>query len=218
MFTAILRTQWRESRLPLLLSAAVAFTVPLLSLKGMSGPTPTPWASWDLLGASMRWSATYPILALVTGLAMAVGAWRPDHRTKHVYALTLPISRSRYILCRYGAGLLLLLGVGAAVLAGATIASIRVTIPPLLHAYPVGIALRFSVAGVFAYTLLFALSGLTPKAARILVGLLLLLVIVSLMADLLAIGWNPMETAVDALLGPYSPLSIFRARWMLIDV
>ena len=96
---------------------------------------------------------------------------------------------------------------------------LRVTLPPLLHAYPVGITLRFCVAGLFAYTLLFALNGLTgeggPNPGR---ASCFSWSLSSLVADLLALGWNPMEAAVDALLGPYSPLSIFRARWMLIDV
>lgn len=217
MFRAILRNQWRESRIAVLLLGALAFAAPLLSLKGSDAYTDR-WAAWDLLEASMRWSATYPIVALMAGLALAAGAWRPDHRTRHVYALTLPVARTQYILLRFGAGLSLLLGIGAALLAGATLASLRLSLPPLLHAYPLGITLRFCVAGLFAYTLLFALNGLTPKAARILAALLLVLIILSLGADLLALGWNPMEAAVDALLGPYSPLSIFRSRWMLIDV
>jgi predicted membrane protein len=135
-----------------------------------------------------------------------------------VYALSLPIRRSRYLLLRYGAGLTLLLGIGAALLAGATIAVLRVQVPPLLHAYPVGLTLRFCMAGLVAYTLLFSVSGLTPRAARLLAALLLFLVVASLVADLLGLGWNPVERAMDALLSPYSPLSIFRARWMLVDV
>jgi len=217
MFRAVLWTQWRESRIAVALLAGVAFIAPLLSMRGVRAAN-TAWASWDLLSASMRWSATYPILALVAALVVAVGTWRPDHRTGHVYALSLPVSRARYVLLRYGAGLALLAGVGAALLAGAVLASVRVTIPPLLHAYPVALTLRFGIAGLFAYTLLFALNGLTPRAARVLAGLILVLIIVSLAADLLALGWNPIDQAFDALLSPYSPLSIFRARWMLIDV
>ena len=46
----------------------------------------------------------------------------------------------------------------------------------------------------------------------------LMLVLASIAADLASLGWNPLATVVDALLSPYSPLAIFRARWMLIDV
>ena len=48
--------------------------------------------------------------------------------------------------------------------------------------------------------------------------LFLMLVLASIAADLASLGWNPLATVVDALLSPYSPLAIFRARWMLIDV
>jgi hypothetical protein len=217
MFRALLWTQWRESRIGVLLLAAIALVLPVLSMNKV-GPATEPWHAWDLLSASMRWSASYPIVALVAAIVLATGAWRPDHRTRHVYALSLPIRRSRYLLLRYTAGLTLLLGIGAALLAGAAIAALRVNAPPLLHTYPVGLALRFCMAGLVAYTLLFSVSGLTPRAARMLAAVILLLIIASLVADLLALGWNPIESVMDALLSPYSPLSIFRARWMLIDV
>lgn len=217
MFTALLWTQWRESRMAVALLAAIALVVPVLSMNQV-GPQTDPWHAWDLLSASMRWSASYPVVALVAAVVLATGAWRPDHRTRHVYALSLPIRRSRYLLLRYGAGLTLLLGIGVALLAGATIAALRAHVPAPLHAYPVSLTLRFWMAGLVAYTLLFSVSGLTPRAARLLAALLLLLVIASLAADLLALGWNPMEAVMDAFLSPHSPLSIFRARWMLIDV
>lgn len=217
MFTAILRSQWRESRLALLMLAAVALILPVLSMNEASRAT-APWYAWGLLEASMRWSASYPIVALVAAVVLATGAWRPDHRTRHVYALTLPIPRSRYLLLRYGAGLALLVGVGVALLAGATLAALRVHVASPLHAYPVALTVRFCMAGLMAYTILFSVSGLTPRAARLLAALLLLLVIASLVGDLLGLRWSPLEAVTSALLSPYSPLSIFRARWMLIDV
>jgi len=45
MFTAILRTQWRESRLAVVLLAGVALSVPLISLRG-AWSTADPWTSW----------------------------------------------------------------------------------------------------------------------------------------------------------------------------
>lgn len=217
MFRAVLWSQWRESRMAVLLLAGVALLLPVLSMNEARDST-APWHAWNLLGAAMRWSAAYPIVALVGAAVLATGAWRPDHRTRHVYALSLPVRRSRYLLFRYGAGLTLLLGLGLALLAGATIAVLRVDVPSPLHAYPVGLALRFCMAGLVAYTLLFSVSGLTPRAARMLAALILLVIIASLVTDLLGIAWNPTEKVMDALLSPYSPLSIFRARWMLIDV
>ena len=217
MFRVILQNQWRESRLAVYLLAGVAFTAPFLSLRGARTDT-DPWTAWNLLGAAARWSAAYPVIALAAALALAAGSWWPDHRTKHVYALTLPVARTRYLSFRFLAGLVLLLAIGAVLGLGAVLATGRVSLPPLLHAYPVGLALRFCLAGLSAYTLLFALSGLTPRMARLIAAACCLLVIVAVAADLLGRAWNPIAAVVDALIGPYSPLAVFRARWMLIDV
>ncbi len=89
MFRAMLWSQWRESRLAVVILAGIAVAVPLLSLRN-AGAVTDPWSSWDLLGATAQWGAAYPVLALAAALALAAGAWWPDHRTKHVYALTLP--------------------------------------------------------------------------------------------------------------------------------
>ena len=217
MFRAMLWSQWRESRLAMVVLAGIAVAVPLLSLRG-AGAVTDPWSSWDLLRATAQWGAAYPILALTAALALAVGAWWPDHRTKHVYALTLPVSRVRYLLLRYAAGLTLLLAIAGVLAVSTFVAAIRVPLPTLLHAYPGGITVRFFLSGLSAYTILFALSGLTPRMARLVAAAFLLLVLASIVADLASLGWNPLAGVVDALLSPYSPLAIFRARWMLIDV
>ncbi len=217
MFRAILRSQWRESRLAVVLLAGIALVVPLLSLRG-AWSVADPWTSWNLLRATAQWGAAYPIIALTAAMVLATAAWWPDNRARHVYALTLPIARGHYILLRYGAGLTLLLAIAAMLALGSCIATARLTLPPLLHAYPAAITVRFFAAGLSAYTLLFALNGLTQRTARILVALFLFLVIATLLGDLVSLGWSPMGAVVDALFSPYSPLSIFRSRWMLIDV
>jgi len=217
MFRAILRVQYRESRLAILVLAGIAFAIPLVAFRGLDLRS-DPWDAFQLLSASGKWSAAYPLLALGLGLVLAGGAWAADHRSRHVYALTLPVARWRYLLLRYIAGGILLLGVGALVYAGGAMALSRLTLPPLLHGYPGGLAIRFCLAGLSAYTLLFALNGITQRAARFLVAGLLLLVVLAALADLLSLDWHPLGRFMDAVLGPYSPLAIFRARWMLIDV
>jgi hypothetical protein len=217
MFRAILRMQWRESRLALVLLAGAGFAIPLLALRRTWADT-DPWAAMRLLDAASSWYAAYPVLAIAAALAVAAGAWRSDHRTAHVYALTLPIDRRAYLLLRYAAGLVLFLGVAVALWLGGLLATVRISLPPLLHAYPGGLALQFSLAGLTAYTVFFGLYGLTARMARLLVAAFLLLVIMTAAADLMKLRRYPLPEVVDVLLSPYSPLGVFRARWMLIDV
>jgi len=172
----------------------------------------------DLTRVVWQWGMAYPVIALAAALALGVGAWRPDHRGRHVYALSLPVARSRYLLMRYGAGLLYLTGIGVALWVGGMAATTRIPLPPVLPAYPGGLALRFWLAGLMAYTMMFALSGLTDRAARLLMAGGLVLVIVTFSASAMDAHWNPLGWAVDALFGPYGPFGVFRIRWMLIDV
>jgi hypothetical protein len=215
MFRIILWSQWRESRIAVLLLSAVALVLPTWSLWGAGTG---PWAAWDLLSASQSSSMAYPLLALVAALALAFGAWRPDHRTRHIYALTLPVSRSRYLMLRYTAGMVLLSVIGVALAIGTGGATVWRTLPAHLYAHPFGIALRFILAGFAAYTLVFAIRGVTARTARLIASLLLVLVAVSLLTELLGFDWNPLVHAFDAMLGRYGPLAPFRTTWMLIDV
>ena len=217
MFRAILRLQWRESRLALLVLAAVGASLPLASLRGVESQGDA-WRAFRILDASAVWAPSYPLLALGLALVLAAGAWIADHRSRHVYALTLPIARWRYLLFRYAAGGILLLAIGAVLYAAGLLATSRISLPPMLHAYPAGLTVRFCLAGLSAYTVLFALNGITPRTARLLVAGILLLITVAALADLLSLDWHPLVALGDAVLGPYSPLAIFRARWMLIDV
>jgi len=217
MFRAVVENQWRESRLAVLLLAGFAFIVPVLCLWGKRSES-DPWAFGDLIQAVWQWGVAYPSIALAAALALGIGVWRPDHRGRHVYALSLPVARSRYLLMRYSAGLIFLTGIGVALWVGGVAATARVPLSPLLHAYPGGLALRFWLAGLMAYTMMFALSGLTERAARVLVAGSLVLVIVAFSANAMNAHWNPLGWVADALFGPYGPLGVFRIRWMLIDV
>jgi hypothetical protein len=217
MFRAILVSQWRESRLAVLLLTGLAFVVPVLCLWG-TGSESDPWAYMDLTRVVWQWGVAYPVIALAAAMALGVGVWRPDLRGRHVYALSLPVARSRYLLMRYGAGLVFLTGIGVALWVGGVAATARIPLPPVLHAYPGGLALRFWLAGLMAYTMMFALSGLTERAARVLVAGSLVLVIVTFSANAMNAHWNPLGWVADALFGPYGPLGVFRIRWMLVDV
>lgn len=217
MFRVVVLSQWRESRLAVGFLAVMALAVPMLSTWG-NWSDAGPAAYLHLTGSVWRWGVAYPLLALVTALILGLGVWRPDNRMGHVYALTLPVARSRYLLLRYAAGLLLIAAVAAVLWIAAMASTTRLALPSALQAYPGALTLRFLLAAAVAYTLFFSLGAMTPRLGRILVAAFLALVIVTAVADLLHLGWWPLPSVLRALFSPYGPLGAFQGRWMLIDV
>jgi len=215
MFNAVLYTQWKWSRIPLLLLALGSFALPVLSVRSQYDSTiPTV----DLLSRIQSWGAIYPVLALSVGLVVALAIWMPDRNGGHVYALSLPLPRWHFVLLRYGAGLVLvglpvaLLGVGALVAAAAT------HLPPGVTAYPGGITLRFLLACLVAFSLGFAGVAGSSRVIRILLGLLLLVIGVEVTFALSGFtGVDPVGRFLLWLFSPTGPLEIFAGRWMLLD-
>src|SRR5205823_857995 len=107
----------------------------------------------------------YPVLAAALGLLVAIATWAPDHRGRHVHALSLPLPRWRYVLLRFGAGATLLAAPIVAVSAGALLATWSATIPAGLQGYPGALAIRFALAVLVAYAVFFAVSAGTARTA-----------------------------------------------------
>lgn len=217
MFNAMLYTQWKWSRLPLLPGVVVAFALPLLSVQ-QAGGDPELIDPRNLLHSVGAWSVWYPVLAAALGLLLATTAWGADHRGGHVYALSLPVERWRYVLLRFAAGALLLLVALIAFWAGSLVAVAAAVIPPGLRAYPNTLALRFALAALVAYAFFFAISSGTARTAGYVLAALggVAAVHVLLLAgglDVNLLGW-----LFERFLSPAGPLHAFTGRWMLIDV
>ena len=145
MFKTILFTQWTWARNLLLVCTLAAFAVPIISVGHGDLMRADGFTVRNYLVSLQGVGVAYPILAGLVGLVLAVSAWGPDHRGRHIYALMLPVPRWRYALLRFGAGLVLL---GLPVLAlwiSALIASATVRLPVGLSAYPTGLAVRFAL-------------------------------------------------------------------------
>src|SRR5881275_3174948 len=136
MFRVILYTQWKWSRLIVVLGSVAGFALPIISLQGAARPDASPLTPGDLLHTVQSWGVLYPVLAATLGLLVALATWAPDHRGRHVHALVLPLPRWRYVLLRFGAGMVLLAAPIVAVLAGALLATWTATIPVGLQGYP----------------------------------------------------------------------------------
>jgi hypothetical protein len=218
MFRAILYSQWKWSRLIVVLGAVAGFAIPLLSVQGAARADRGALQAQELLRAVQSWGTLYPMLAAALGLLMAIAAWAPDHRGRHVHALTLPLPRWRYALLKFAAGVALLAPAMLAVLAGATLAALAARLPPGLQTYPVALAVRFAFAVLVAFAVFFAISAGTARTAGIILGAIAALVLVQLVASLSNANLDLFAILqVVLLLGP-GPLAVFTGRWMLVDV
>jgi hypothetical protein len=217
-FRAVLYTQWKWSRIIVVLGTVGAFAIPLLSLQGAARADRGALQAQDLLRSVQSWGTLYPLLAATLGLLIAIAGWAADHRGRHIHALTLPVPRWQYVLLRFGAGFALLAVPVAAVLIGALLATVTATLPPGLQAYPLALALRFALAVFVAYAVFFAVSAGTARTAGIILGVIAVFVLVQVMASVANLEWDLLGTLQVVLLQGPGPLAVFTGRWMLVDV
>lgn len=218
MFRAILYTQWKWSRLIVVLGTVAGFAIPMLSVQGAARADRGALQAQELLRAVQSWGTLYPLLAAALGLLLAIAAWAPDHRGRHVHALTLPLPRWQYALLRFAAGVVLLAPAMLGVLAGASLASLAARLPPGLQTYPVALAVRFALAALVAFAVFFAISAGTARTAGIILGAIAMLVLVQVFASISNVDLDLFSILqVVLLLGP-GPLAVFTGRWMLVDV
>lgn len=218
MFRMILFTQWKWSRLAVLLGVLAAFLLPILSVQQAGDPHRTDWEARMLLNSIQSWSVLYPALAAALGLVLALTAWSADHRGRHVYALSLPIPRWHYALQRFGAGVLLLAAPAVALLVGALLAAATANIPPGLQAYPVALAARFALALVVGYAVFFAISAGTTRTAGYVLSMVAAIVVVQVLASAAGLDLHLIPSLGERVVLWPGPLEIFSGRWMLIDV
>ncbi|HUH06158.1 MAG TPA: hypothetical protein VML75_29415 [Kofleriaceae bacterium] len=214
MFRAIAVTQWKWTRGIVLLTTIMGFALPLLVLQfARRGAHPQ-----EFVAIMQSWAPAYAILSALTGLLVGLMAWQHDHQGRHVYALSLPIPRSRYVLLRFGSGLLFLVPTMVAVLVSALIVSASSQIPDALQAYPLAFAFRFALAAVVAYTMFFAVASSTSQTAGVIIGVIVALVFTQYLLSITSTDVDILSPVVDFLFARPGILSIFSGRWMLVDV
>ena len=214
MFKALMMVQWKWSKGAALLATILGFAVPLASVQTLH---PEFMYSVSVVARMQEFGIAYALLAAGVGLAFAVLAWSADHKGRHVYALALPVNRSRYALMRFGAGALFLVLPSLGVLVGCLVAISLMNVPVGLHAYPFSLALRFLLASGVSFSIFFAVASSTPKAAGMILGSLASLLIVTFLLSLTSFHFDVLGHASDFLFTEPGPLSVFTGRWMLID-
>jgi hypothetical protein len=219
MYAQMLKAQWRSMGVIVVVLAVVAFGVPLMTvLYGGSLRQSSSYAVANWLAAATAVGYAMPVIALLIGVLLGMAVWSEDHLGGHVYALSLPLPRWRYVLLRFGVGLTLLAAPALALTVGTTIAAAAVDLPDGLHAYPLSLALRFTVALVVCYALFFALSTATRRVALALLGGVGGIALADVL--LAALGKVPVVVAfIFQLLTTWpGPLAILMGRWALFDV
>jgi hypothetical protein len=214
MFRAILMTQWKWARSISLLVAIMGFAVPIASLRTASATPDTQ----TFLTTMQGWGIAYALLALMVGLLVALSAWGHDHAGRHVYALSLPISRTRYVLLRFAAGLILLAPAIVGVLAGTLVVAASGAIPSGLHAFPIALTLRFTLCALLAFALFFAIGSATTRTAAIVLGAFGGVVFAQYLLSVGGADFNVLEYVAEFLFVSPGVLSVFSGRWMLVDV
>lgn len=217
MFAQVLYTQWKWAKTELFLYVLAAFLVPTIIIRIGFSYVDT-YAIRSVLGVGTLAGVFFAALAMLCAFGLA---WRPyilDAGLKHVGPLSLPISWGEFVRLRFLAGATLLLIPATAVWFGGLLATASVTVPPTLHAYPGGLAVRFYLASLVAYAGAFVLQYVAGKHA---VRVALIVFFVAAVAEVTAqlLGYHSILAGAWELLTNWpGPFSVFAARWMLIDV
>lgn len=218
MFQVMLWGQWKWARLVVVLGTIAAFALPVLSVRTVTTPGQPAPPTAELLDHLSSWGVLYPVLAAALGLLVAMASWAPDHRGRHVHALSLPIARWRYALYRFGAGLVLLSLPLVALLAGTLVASATVALPIGIHAYPVALTLRFALALLIAFAVIFAVSGGTARTAGFILALFGGVIVLQVLSSAANIDLDLINRLQVIFIGWAGPFAVFNGRWMLLDV
>lgn len=219
MFQQILFTQLKWTRTLLLSVAVFTFAVPMLAWNiGGAGYNSGTIAPIAVMNGFAMISTLLVIAAWVLGFLLAALPWGADSQSRHVYALSLPISWQRYVTMRFGAGALTLLVPSIALWLGCLLVLAMIDVPDSLRAYPGTLALRFLFGTLIAYSLSFLLQYTAGRRAAL--TLLLMLVVGFGGFVLLAMTGNNhiAERIVSWFIEWPGPLSIFANEWRLIDV
>jgi hypothetical protein len=217
MFKQTLYVQWKWTRSTLFAMTVLVIIVPALTMR-IAMMTSTAQTPSSLVEFTEILGALLAIVSVICGIAMQDMAWKADLTGRYVYALSLPITWTRFVWYRAAASTLLLVIPAVGLLLGGAVALSFLDLPETLHGYPLGVAVRFFLGSWFAFGLwglLLRVSG--KRASLVLLVLLLLCVVIPLVLQSSGFGTNG-SLLLRGLSNAPSPLSIYFGRWALIDV
>ena len=83
MFRVILFSQWKWTRLIVVLGAVAGFALPVLSVQGVSSDVSSALRPGELLAAMQSWGVLYPVLAAAMSWEPLVDTSEPSGRVTH---------------------------------------------------------------------------------------------------------------------------------------
>ena len=132
MFKALMKVQWKWTKWPAFLATLVGFAIPIASVQAVAGRGDYGHQAGYIITTMQQFGVAYAVLAATIGLVVATAAWSNDHKGRHIYALSLPLSRAKYAGMRFIAGAIFVvlptLGVFAGCLIAALIAVVIITV------------------------------------------------------------------------------------------
>lgn len=228
MYKSLLFLHWKQIRHVLVLMVVASFALPLMAVEGL-GTTPgmdgSGLEAYRIIAGFQAWLIFFPLLAAGVGITLALSSWNWDHQLKHVYALSLPITRWEYTLQKMLAGATLALLPVAGLWIGSHLAIASIDLPDGLNAYPNELAIRFLFAILLAYSAFFAAAAGTVKTTLWAVGSILAFVFLGTIANDV-LGYyvdyfsrvHVVENVLQWMAYAPGPFEVFTGSWSLIDV
>jgi hypothetical protein len=218
MFRQMLFVQWKFSRDLLAFFIGIGFAIPLLvlwfALPRLGGASTRELMA---VGQMVGWFSLG--LAVLAGGVVAAQGYSVDERNGHTYALTLPITRSRFLAIRAAAAFAILVLPALGVWLGGMLAAAQVALPATLRSYSGSLALRVLLAAWLAHSCVFALRYAAGRRAKIVLFALSASLVAAVMLATIAPGTrHVVSRAGDFLVTHPGPFGIFFGRWTLFDV
>jgi hypothetical protein len=218
MFGQTLFVQWKWNRDFLAFYTFVAFAAPLVIL----------WVALPHLGLSSARELVrvggvvgiaIAVISVCAGMTVAWQGYGVDERVGHIYALSLPLTRTRALVMRAGAALALLAVPAMGVWVGSVLAATQVALPPTLHSYAGSLAGRALLAAWLAHACMFALRYSAGRRARaVLFALVIAIGSLGFATEAVPASRSTIVRAAEFLISNPGPFGVFFGRWSLIDV
>ncbi|HUQ79795.1 MAG TPA: hypothetical protein VM076_01585 [Gemmatimonadaceae bacterium] len=218
MFGQTLYVQWKWNRDFLAFYTAAAFAAPLAIL-WISLPHLGLTSARELVNVGNVVGVTTAVIAVCAGLTVAWQGYGIDERVGHIYALSLPITRTRALAVRAATAAIVLTIPAVGAWFGASLAAGQVSLPPTLHAYAGSLATRALLAAWLAHACMFALRYSAGRRARgVLMGIVMLVGTLGFATVAFPATRGAITRTGDFLISNPGPFGVLFGRWTLIDV